>query len=525
MRNNVGGGIVHASYLFGSHHHNNALAPWSVDDVDEPRTRRALFDAFVPMIVLWLAIALMNVIHSRVVHDGVPSSLPGRYSLTVSGMTLTLLSLRHAFDSLARSPPARSANHAQSTPATIAAASLWRRACRTLAQKGRSVHGDKTNLVLTLGVTSAYVLTCLSMCLEAGHTEWALAGSSSSSSSTIAVAAAVGDAIGDTTGSEEETQEGGISGAAAVALFDAGCSSLVVLMVHAAVAIVLTRRRLILSRSLRRYHFSISTSMVVAAMDKGALVAWVLSLVSIALSVLCELPRADVMLGAVAIVVCCSRAIRFVKPILWMLAGGDATILSPEVAMLLALLERELMLLHGVLGIHRWHVDVLSCCDNGGCAAMPSVMVLCARVRCQRSMTAKDISATTQEVIARCHSLADSSCGMTLHKCFVELSPESSSSSAQFHLRPPVHDEMPSAATLAHHADGHECHGHHKPSHMSHHCQSAQQQRTELHHTGDTLAVAAPTVVIALPPVHAHHGQLVFPPPPATPHSHQMHDV
>jgi hypothetical protein len=520
MRNNVGGGIVHASYLFGSHHHDNSLAPWSSDDVDEPRTRRALIAAFVPMIVLWSAIALINAIHSWAEHDDIPSSLPGRHSLTVSGMTLTLLSLRHVFDSLARSSLARSPNHARSTSAIAAAASPWRRVCRTLALKGRSVHGDKTSLVITLGVTSAYVLTCLSMCLEAGHAEWALAGSSSTISAT-----AVGDAIGDTTGSEEETQEGDISGAA-IAPFRAVCSSLVVLMVHAVFAIVLTRHRLILSSSQRRYHSILSPSMVVAAMDKGALVAWLLSLVSIAFSVLCELPRADVMLGAVAIVVCCSRAIRFVKPILWMLAGGDATILSPEVAMLLALLERELMLLHGVLGIHRWHVDVLSCCDDGGCTARPSVMVLCAWVRCQRSMAARDISATTQEAIARCRSLAESSCGMTIHKCFVELSPESSSSSsAQFHLRPPVCDETPSAATLSHHEDGHACHGHHKHNLMSHHCQSAQQQRTELHHARDTLAAAAPTVVIALPPVHALHGQLVFPLPPATPHSHQMHDV
>lgn len=226
-------------------------------------------------------------------------------------------------------------------------------------------------------------------------------------------------------------------------------------------------------------------------------------------------------------VVGCSRAVRFVKPILWMLAGGDACHMSPDIATMLALLERELMLLHGVLGIQRWNAEVLSCLDDGGPVARPSLVVLCASVRCQRAMAPRDISATTQEAGMRCRTLASSACGMTLHHCFIELSPdaESATSSNSLHRsNQELHHASASSAALlsrCHHEEchhQHECHGHDHAHGGGHDHHPHQHLVDSCHNTHISVPTSAPPIVSGLPPLHSHLRGL-----PAFPSSSQAH--
>ncbi|CUF58468.1 membrane-associated protein, putative [Bodo saltans] len=562
MQHARGGGFVQASYLFGAH--PSHLSPVSNSGdvaLAATRTRRSLVTVVVPSLIVWLAIGLLQMTAAA---DSSEPLLPGRYALMVSGMTLTLLSFRHMLDALASQSPSSSLL-LPSSPITVAASSSsstwWSAVCVTLSQKGRSFRGDKSNLVsqkgrsfrgdksnlvLVLGATCAYVLTGISMFLEAGHTEWSSSSTGSGGSGAMS-GPIVGNALGDTTGSEEETasiQVGNVNdGTVMVGLSSTPlCVSLVVLMVHAICVVMLTCRRLHLSMSPgyngglhhpRRGPVAPSLIVVAAAADRGALLGLLVALLSIIFTVGLGLPRADVMFGAISMVVGCSRAVRFVRPILWMLAGGDACHMSPDIATMLTLLERELMLLHGVLGIQRWNAEVLSCVDNGGPVARPSLVVLCASVRCQRAMAPRDISATTQEAGTRCRTLASSACGMTLHHCFIELSPDAESATSTNSLHRPnqeLHNASALSAALSSccherhpeecHHHQHECHGHdhaHGGGHDHHHSHQHLVDSCRNTHTSAP-PTSAPPIVSGLPPLHSHLRGL-----PAFPSSSQVH--
>lgn len=487
------------SYLYGRQEAAAIPSPAVLSGADTAgATRRELLVASVPVLVAWAAAVLARML-SAVAH------LPGHKTATLTGMYISLLCFRVALDKLGSQNEGSSSLSISETESRKM--SWWKWVCFVLSQKRAtlpSCQHDRTNLVILLGATVVFVFSSASMLLEAGHSEW-----TQPSSSPFHSEVAVGEAVGDTTASEEETA---VTPTASIELYMPIGLSIGVIMLHAAAAwrLVARRHRAVVSTLPPSLPFSYSASRremtsreQLAAMDRGALTAVALSLLAVLFDVVGDLPRADVMFEALVTIVCCARAVRFVRPVVWMLAGGDATQLSREVSTLMQLLEKELQLLNGVVSVNKWFVDVLSCRDDGGEHAVPAMLVLFANVRCNRSMSSHAMHVTKMEASTRCSLLAQSS-QMKICQCYVEVCPDTDAALVGVpHLRP--HAAAPASH---HHGASHEgCgfgathHRHHDEGHQHGHGPTTACSGHHHHQLPNKIVLPSMGAAMALPPL------------------------